>query len=102
MKAEAVTCSGLLSGRQSRSPAPVQSASPSESWTSGRQSTRYGRLPSENQYIDVSGARPRRRSEEHTSELQSLMRISYAVFCLKQKKIYTQPHTCLLLLNCQY
>src|SRR3546814_1375885 len=29
------------------------------------------------------------RSEEHTSELQSLMRISYAVFCLKKKKIYT-------------
>src|SRR3546814_4657529 len=29
------------------------------------------------------------RSEEHTSELQSLMRISYAVFCLK-KKYYTQ------------
>src|SRR3546814_4227609 len=41
-----------------------------------------------------SGARRRfidrlaefRRSEEHTSELQSLMRISYAVFCLKKKK----------------
>src|SRR3546814_6188698 len=30
--------------------------------------------------------RPDWRSEEHTSELQSLMRISYAVFCLKQKK----------------
>src|SRR3546814_10261475 len=29
------------------------------------------------------------RSEEHTSELQSLMRISYAVFCLKKKKIQT-------------
>src|SRR3546814_5701897 len=29
---------------------------------------------------------PERRSEEHTSELQSLMRISYAVFCLKKKK----------------
>src|SRR3546814_5857478 len=29
----------------------------------------------------------RQRSEEHTSELQSLMRISYAVFCLKKKKI---------------
>src|SRR3546814_7393657 len=29
---------------------------------------------------------PRGRSEEHTSELQSLMRISYAVFCLKKKK----------------
>src|SRR3546814_7348575 len=32
------------------------------------------------------------RSEEHTSELQSLMRISYAVFCLKQKKTNTQTH----------
>src|SRR3546814_1034594 len=31
-------------------------------------------------------ARRNRRSEEHTSELQSLMRISYAVFCLKKKK----------------
>src|SRR3546814_2306835 len=36
-----------------------------------------------------------RRSEEHTSELQSLMRISYAVFCLKKKKtkILPQHHT---------
>src|SRR3546814_1534506 len=35
------------------------------------------------------GAAPsaRRRSEEHTSELQSLMRISYAVFCLKKKNV---------------
>src|SRR3546814_4007410 len=32
------------------------------------------------------------RSEEHTSELQSLMRISYAVFCLKKKKQDTQQH----------
>src|SRR3546814_4663861 len=32
----------------------------------------------------------RRRSEEHTSELQSLMRISYAVFCLKKKTIQTK------------
>src|SRR3546814_17877185 len=32
------------------------------------------------------------RSEEHTSELQSLMRISYAVFCLKKKKINTYNH----------
>src|SRR3546814_2997952 len=31
-----------------------------------------------------------KRSEEHTSELQSLMRISYAVFCLKQKKTTTR------------
>src|SRR3546814_1076785 len=33
------------------------------------------------------------RSEEHTSELQSLMRISYAVFCLKKKKHHTIRHT---------
>src|SRR3546814_5964524 len=32
------------------------------------------------------------RSEEHTSELQSLMRISYAVFCLKKKKKTQQNH----------
>src|SRR3546814_2539084 len=31
------------------------------------------------------------RSEEHTSELQSLMRISYAVFCLKKKKYELRP-----------
>src|SRR3546814_2590834 len=34
------------------------------------------------------GATSGNRSEEHTSELQSLMRISYAVFCLKKKKTY--------------
>src|SRR3546814_7409455 len=33
------------------------------------------------------------RSEEHTSELQSLMRISYAVFCLKKKKKTTTQNT---------
>src|SRR3546814_5065546 len=34
------------------------------------------------------------RSEEHTSELQSLMRISYAVFCLQKKKSHlVSPHT---------
>src|SRR3546814_3954095 len=33
------------------------------------------------------------RSEEHTSELQSLMRISYAVFCLKKKKNTHKQHT---------
>src|SRR3546814_8940961 len=32
------------------------------------------------------------RSEEHTSELQSLMRISYAVFCLKKKKRHHDTH----------
>src|SRR3546814_4214553 len=37
-------------------------------------------------WITANPARAMGRSEEHTSELQSLMRISYAVFCLKKKK----------------
>src|SRR3546814_2709144 len=47
----------------------------------------------------ASGARPPgfdqffHRSEEHTSELQSLMRISYAVFCLKKNKKKKKQHT---------
>src|SRR3546814_10034667 len=42
-------------------------------------------VPAMNQFVR------QQRSEEHTSELQSLMRISYAVFCLKKKK--KQSHT---------
>src|SRR3546814_3220743 len=44
---------------------------------------------------DLVAAGDDRRSEEHTSELQSLMRISYAVFCLKKKNIllHQQQHT---------
>src|SRR3546814_9331792 len=40
-------------------------------------------------WLDLGACLPVRqgRSEEHTSELQSLMRISYAVFCMKKKKI---------------
>src|SRR3546814_7764573 len=44
--------------------------------------------------LDMLGVREpwvRSRSEEHTSELQSLMRISYAVFCLKKKNKQTNP-----------
>src|SRR3546814_3995418 len=37
-------------------------------------------------YCTPAAVLPSVRSEEHTSELQSLMRISYAVFCLKKKK----------------
>src|SRR3546814_4549389 len=59
----------------------IASRHPSEK-TRGGTPSRYGQI------------RPRHksrcpiRSEEHTSELQSLMRISYAVFCLKKKKRY--------------
>src|SRR3546814_7620696 len=48
--------------------------------THGRQRLRLAAAPA------ASRASRSRRSEEHTSELQSLMRISYAVFCLKKKK----------------
>src|SRR3546814_4551294 len=52
-------------------------------WTSSRPRPKSPRSPPRG-----GRARPARypRSEEHTSELQSLMRISYAVFCLKKKK----------------
>src|SRR3546814_7453548 len=45
-----------------------------------------GRIHLAGRHIDRCEGRDQ-RSEEHTSELQSLMRISYAVFCLKQKNI---------------
>src|SRR3546814_8708921 len=40
------------------------------------------------------------RSEEHASELQSLMRISYAVFCLKKKKMNYNAHTSTMYTAC--
>src|SRR3546814_7031072 len=43
--------------------------------------------------LKVSGFRELGRSEEHTSELQLLMRISYAVFCLKKKNEKNNKHT---------
>src|SRR3546814_1818557 len=46
----------------------------------GTVNAHYGRDPIVKIYTTIT------RSEEHTSELQSLMRISYAVFCLKKKK----------------
>src|SRR3546814_1016460 len=58
----------------------------------------------ERQATTVGLATGVKRSEEHTSELQSLMRISYAVFCLKKKKkIQThldQKHTHNIIINC--
>src|SRR3546814_191460 len=62
----------------------------------------FGRRPARVQLLYLADpvaiiSTPTDRSEEHTSELQSLMRISYAVFCLKKKKIKThtpiQKHT---------
>src|SRR3546814_6389164 len=53
--------------------------------------------PTGNQREKCEKSERKKRSEEHTSELQSLMRISYAVFCLKKKKKHNklniQKHT---------
>src|SRR3546814_7986972 len=43
-------------------------------------------------FLQLAIAYAESRSEEHTSELQSLMRISYAVFCLKKKKNKQKRH----------
>src|SRR3546814_1810170 len=45
------------------------------------------------QFLECAYRLPQGRSEEHTSELQSLMRISYAVFCLKTKIRTPSSHT---------
>src|SRR3546814_10549083 len=58
-----------------------------------------GKMPGPDRPSGHPGSRtaPPPRSEEHTSELQSLMRISYAVFCLKKKNqtiiLHTSTHT---------
>src|SRR3546814_1065578 len=44
------------------------------------------RMSTQSTHEQITALVDRFRSEEHTSELQSLMRISYAVFCLKKKK----------------
>src|SRR3546814_3864174 len=49
-------------------------------------------LPAGELVRELRAVRRRQRSEEHTSELQSLMRISYAVFCLKKKKTHNSKH----------
>src|SRR3546814_9114251 len=59
---------------------------PSADWSINETLLRYSVPP-----LPSGGGGGRSRSEEHTSELQSLMRTSYAVFCLK-KKIRRQHH----------
>src|SRR3546814_10580484 len=61
-------------------PVPPQPAALPPEVASGTDATHTAEAPR------MAAARLEIRSEEHTSELQSLMRISYAVFCLKKKK----------------
>src|SRR3546814_9130844 len=55
----------------------------------GARAGRSRRPPPQPTQAAADAEYPHPRSEEHTSELQSLMRISYAVFCLKKKKKQT-------------
>src|SRR3546814_6616589 len=54
-------------------------------WKNSERSAKLHGVHSQKNWLKL----PSGRSEEHTSELQSLMRISYAVFCLKKKKAKT-------------
>src|SRR3546814_7239134 len=56
----------------------------------GRKCSSWSGPPSVLQSSRVISRKAERRSEEHTSELQSLMRISYAVFCLKKTTTHTE------------
>src|SRR3546814_1643173 len=76
-----VACSGNRAGRKGGGGRGAGGA--------GRYAVRYG----EAFVLPARRVRTRRRSEEHTSALQSLMRISYAVFCLKIKTNERPTHT---------
>src|SRR3546814_7159862 len=74
--------------------AGTASTSSIESWRAAAQSMISSR-PSRcsTSAVQLSTQSPSLRSEEHTSELQSLMRLSYAVFCLKKKNKNTKQYT---------
>src|SRR3546814_5179705 len=65
----------------------VEQASDTHAAGDGREGE--GKNPLRPEYVEEDLLH--RRSEEHTSELQSLMRISYAVFCFKQKRKHKSP-----------
>src|SRR3546814_6801220 len=71
-----------------------QNPSGSDGVLGGRTITAEGAMMNDTSPIGITVALPgsKERSEEHTSELQSLMRISYAVFCLKKKNKTYQTH----------
>src|SRR3546814_4156796 len=81
--ASAMMASGSRNSHALRRSAPTNRFEPAQ--TSRGKNTKNRK--SENQTLPAWSSRSGwPRSEEHTSELQSLMRISYAVFCLKKKK----------------
>src|SRR3546814_9500935 len=93
----------------------ARSTLPSSSGAAGEQAESSAAIPAKPNIFAISTPRSRKqwvltlgigrlarrrddrfRSEEHTSELQSLMRISSAVFCLKKKKTTSQTHHIIL------
>src|SRR3546814_7809381 len=88
-----LTCERFRSSRHTSMPETFGSIT-SSSTTSGRTASNISSAASPS--LATCTRKPSRdsptvrRSEEHTSELQSLMRISYAVFCLKKKKKNTK------------
>src|SRR3546814_10074628 len=83
----------VRAGRPQEAPPPSSSRSDESVTGRLRESPRLA------SYDGHAGQRWQSRSEEHTSELQSLMRISYAVFCLKIKKTTNNIHTITQSLN---
>src|SRR3546814_3638882 len=73
----------LIQSRSVHTTNPVRSGAPESAGTPSAPIARRGRTRAGTAANRVIASRV--RSEEHTSELQSLMRISYAVFCLKKK-----------------
>src|SRR3546814_1912366 len=82
-----VTTSSFCHGRSMAKAAEVASQRVRPSRPSAIQSPEGTLTPEVVPFQVNTTSREKSRSEEHTSELQSLMRISYAVFCLKKKKI---------------
>src|SRR3546814_8409051 len=80
------TCKRRLTGFVSAPRLVKTSTSTPSSWLSPIGPTRKTSISVKQPAAGMIVAEDKRRSEEHTSELQSLMRISYAVFCLKKKK----------------
>src|SRR3546814_2267333 len=81
----------VLDARSSHQPSAVFTRTPSIPSTSAPAAASRSRTSATTANLRASGQGKRSsgvRSEEHTSELQSLMRISYAVFCLKKKNKY--------------
>src|SRR3546814_2677248 len=76
--------------RPSTSPLPTRNDTPSTAFTTPSRVKKCVARSLTSKVGAVIASTPH-RSEEHTSELQSLMRISYAVFCLKKKKQKYNP-----------